>query len=143
MAIPAVIFGDTFLATCTYKDSTGAPVDLDTAGITVAATFISPSGQRMTPGTVTFSDQVASPGQFTVTADTSTFTDGDAEPSRGRTGIDLLYMEEALYPLPVIGRVCGDSSNVDNPPIGRWNLKLTYTSAQGKFSSKPIYFEIR
>lgn len=70
--------GDTFRADCVYKDSTGAAVNLDTAGITVAAEVRSPDGETTLDCDVTLANQSTSAGQFTVRSDTADWVWGSA-----------------------------------------------------------------
>ena len=80
--------GDTLVVNGVYKDSSGTPVNLTTAGISIAASYMTPDGLTTAPVTVTLAaDQTANAGQFTLTADTGLW------PDWGEYSIKLSYTQ--------------------------------------------------
>lgn len=73
---PKLRVGDTFLVNGVYKDDAGDPVNLDTAGITIAAAATSEDGLTEYELAVEILDQDVTLGGFTVTGDTTDWTPG-------------------------------------------------------------------
>jgi hypothetical protein len=63
--------GDTLIADCTYRDSAGAPVNLDTSGITIKSAVSFPDGLGTVQLEVIPADQSVKPGQYRIRGDSS------------------------------------------------------------------------
>jgi hypothetical protein len=68
--------GDTLIADCTYRDSLGAPVNLDTAGITIKSAVSFPDGLGTVQLEVIPADQSIKPGQYRIRGDSSVWPTG-------------------------------------------------------------------
>jgi hypothetical protein len=143
LPLPAIPFGDTFLANCTYQDSSGQAVSLTAAGLTVSAKIVAPDGINSFPVTVATSDQDASPGQFTITSETSTWATTTNPPQDGLSP-DWILLATYGIPAPIAPfPFDSDCRGNSNPPtIGAWQLRISYKGAQGTFSADPILFRL-
>ena len=69
--------GDTFLAHCTYLDSAGDPVNLDTASIEIESSILSNDGKESFPLELTKRNQTTYPGQYYLRAATDGWPVGE------------------------------------------------------------------